>query len=160
MLFCGRRHKLVFAIFLAVVATSALVASRLRFDPDVLHLLPTKDPAAARPDMIAEPPPEPRPRAEPMPPIRSCAARRARPIFTLSKKSEIFPLPVAKNRARLSSIGRMTLFDTNCCARLPCWARSSQYSRTARRAPSPNIIFSRRSASATIASLAACVGDQ
>jgi predicted RND superfamily exporter protein len=45
MLFCGRRHKLVFAVFVLVVAGCTLLATRLRFDPDVLHLLPTKNPA-------------------------------------------------------------------------------------------------------------------
>ena len=45
LLFCGSRPKLVFAIFLVVVGGSALLATRLRFDPDVLHLLPKRNPA-------------------------------------------------------------------------------------------------------------------
>ena len=44
MLFAGRRHRLVFVVFILVVAGSAALASRLRFDPDVLHLLPTNEP--------------------------------------------------------------------------------------------------------------------
>ncbi len=44
ILFAGRRHRLVFLIFFLVVAGSAALAFRLRFDPDVLHLLPTKNP--------------------------------------------------------------------------------------------------------------------
>lgn len=45
ILFAGRRYRLVFIVFLLVVAGSAGLATRLRFDPDVLHLLPTKNPA-------------------------------------------------------------------------------------------------------------------
>lgn len=44
ILFAGRRHRLVFLVFFLIVAGSAALASRLRFDPDVLHLLPTKNP--------------------------------------------------------------------------------------------------------------------
>lgn len=44
ILFAGRRHRLVFLVFFLVVAGSAALAFRLRFDPDVLHLLPTKNP--------------------------------------------------------------------------------------------------------------------
>ena len=44
ILFAGRRYRLVFVTFFLVVAVSAALAFRLRFDPDVLHLLPTKDP--------------------------------------------------------------------------------------------------------------------
>ncbi len=43
--FAGRRHRLVIAIFVLVVGGCGLLALRLRFDPDVLHLLPKKDPA-------------------------------------------------------------------------------------------------------------------
>ncbi|MEO7793610.1 MAG: hypothetical protein ABIV06_02465, partial [Thermoanaerobaculia bacterium] len=43
ILFAGRRYKLVFVLFFLVVALSAALASRLRFDPDVLHLLPTRN---------------------------------------------------------------------------------------------------------------------
>ncbi len=45
ILFAGRRYRLVFIVFVLVVVGSAGLASRLRFDPDVLHLLPTKNPA-------------------------------------------------------------------------------------------------------------------
>ncbi len=44
ILFAGRRHRLVFIVFLLVVAVSTGLAFRLRFDPDVLHLLPKKNP--------------------------------------------------------------------------------------------------------------------
>jgi len=44
ILFAGRRYRLVFLVFLLVVAGSAALAFRLRFDPDVLHLLPKKNP--------------------------------------------------------------------------------------------------------------------
>ena len=44
ILFAGRRHRLVFLIFFLVVAGSAALSFRLRFDPDVLHLLPTRNP--------------------------------------------------------------------------------------------------------------------
>ena len=40
LLCAGRRYRLVFLIFLMVVAGSTALAFRLRFDPDVLHLLP------------------------------------------------------------------------------------------------------------------------
>ena len=43
ILFAGRRHRLVFLVFFLVVAGCAALAFRLRFDPDVLHLLPTKN---------------------------------------------------------------------------------------------------------------------
>ena len=45
MLFCGSHARLVLAIFLVVVGACAALATRLRFDPDVLHLLPKSDPA-------------------------------------------------------------------------------------------------------------------
>ena len=44
ILFAGQRYRLVFVIFFLIVAGSAALALRLRFDPDVLHLLPTKNP--------------------------------------------------------------------------------------------------------------------
>ena len=44
ILFAGRRYRLVFVIFFLIVAGSAALSFRLRFDPDVLHLLPTKNP--------------------------------------------------------------------------------------------------------------------
>ena len=44
ILFAGRRHRLVFLIFFLVVAGCAALSFRLRFDPDVLHLLPTRNP--------------------------------------------------------------------------------------------------------------------
>jgi len=43
ILFAGRRYRLVFIVFLLVVAGSTGLAFRLRFDPDVLHLLPKKN---------------------------------------------------------------------------------------------------------------------
>ncbi|MEO8275277.1 MAG: MMPL family transporter [Thermoanaerobaculia bacterium] len=45
VLFAGRRYRLVFIVFVLVVAVCAGLATRLRFDPDVLHLLPKKNPA-------------------------------------------------------------------------------------------------------------------
>jgi predicted RND superfamily exporter protein len=45
ILFAGRRHRLVFVVFILVVASCAALATRLRFDPDVLHLLPKRNPA-------------------------------------------------------------------------------------------------------------------
>ncbi len=45
ILFAGRRHRLVVALFLIVVGGAGVLALRLRFDPDVLHLLPKRDPA-------------------------------------------------------------------------------------------------------------------
>jgi hypothetical protein len=41
----GRRPRTVFAATALVVVLGALAASRLQFDPDVLHLLPSRDPA-------------------------------------------------------------------------------------------------------------------
>ncbi|MFN7943581.1 MAG: MMPL family transporter [Thermoanaerobaculia bacterium] len=43
--FAGRRPRLVFLLIFVVVAVAAGLAVRLRFDPDVLHLLPSKNPA-------------------------------------------------------------------------------------------------------------------
>ncbi len=45
ILFAGRRYRLVFIGFVLVVAGSTALATRLRFDPDVLHLLPKRNPA-------------------------------------------------------------------------------------------------------------------